>query len=435
MNSMAKKKRKNKGCLYSIIIGVVVIIIVWAGFRFGGNRDIRVSTGFPGKRNIVETITANGKVQPETEVKISPDVSGEIVELNVREGDEVKKGDILLKIDPDVYRSNLERARASLNTSKANREQAKAQLIDKENTYRRIKKLYEQNAVSESEYESAGSAWKIAEANYKAAGYNVSSAEAMVKEAKENYLKTTISAPMSGTISRLNVEKGERVVGTMQMAGTELLRIADLNKMEIMVEVNENDIVRVSLGDTALIDIDAYMGHPFRGVVSEIANSAITTGIAADQVTSFEVKIHILQESYQSLKNERNTYPLRPGMSAAVDIQTEKAENVLAVPIQAVTTREPEIEKEQDSLSATGAAFFPEPTGTDEVVFIFKNGKVKKQSVETGVQDMNYIRIISGLKGSEEIVVAPYNTISKELKDGQEVNKVKKNELYRMPER
>jgi HlyD family secretion protein len=435
---------------YLIIAVVLLIILAVVGKRagwFGKNTVYRVSTEKPLPRTIIETITANGKVQPETEVKLSPDVSGEIVELNIIDGQEVKKGDLLLKIKPDIYISTLERMEASVNTAKANLsnaeaqlEQVKAQFTQTEASYTRNKKLYDQGAISQSEYETAVSAYEMGKANVdaakqsvKSAEFTVKSAEASLQEANENLTKTSIYAPMDGTISKLNVENGERVVGTVQMAGTELLRIANLNVMEVLVQVNENDIVRVKLGDTALIEVDAYIGQKFKGMVTEIANSANTTGVTTDQVTSFDVKIRILPESYQQLltKDKPNRYPFRPGMSATVDIQTHTCKNTLSVPIQAVTARIDSSKFKNKQLKKEKTTEEPvQEEKIEEMVFVFSEGKVYMKKVKTGIQDNNYIQIISGIEINDEVVVAPYTAISKKLKDKMDVTKVDKDQLF-----
>lgn len=409
---------------YLLIITVILIIVAIIGKRkgwFGKEIIVKVSTEKVVRRNITETITANGTIQPETEVKISPDVSGEIVQINIKEGQQVKKGDLLLKIKPDIYISSLERAKAALNSARAQLAQAQAQFIDKESTYNRNKKLWKKEAISQSEFEAAESAYKVSKANVDAASFAIKSSEASVKEANENLFKTTIYSPMSGTISKLNVEEGERVVGTIQMAGTEMLRVADLSKMEVVVDVNENDIIRVHMGDTAIVEVDAYLDHNFKGVVTEIANSANTSnlGAATDQVTSFNVKIRLLQESYADLipKDNINYSPFRPGMSASVDIQTKKVYNVLTIPISAVTVK-------NDSTNIDN------PNQDNEVVFLFNNDVAKIQKVKTGIQNNEYIEIISGLDTSNEVITAPYDAISKFLEDGTKVKKVDKEKLF-----
>ncbi|UCH15446.1 MAG: efflux RND transporter periplasmic adaptor subunit, partial [Bacteroidales bacterium] len=391
------------------------------------------------KRDITEFITANGKIKPETEVKISPDVSGEIVELYIKDGDKVKDGQLLLKIKPDTYISIRDRAAASVDAAKANLansraqlEQIKVQFEQARLSFNRNKKLWDEGVISEADWENAKSSFEIAEANVAAAEqtviaarHSVKSAEASLTEANENLIKTSVYAPMSGTISILNVEKGERVVGTELMTGTEMLRIADLSKMEVLVEVNENDIVRVNELDTAIIELDAYLDRKFRGVVTEIANSAKVAGFSTDQVTSFEVKILLLEESYKDLIEQGHNVPFRPGMSASADIRTEVKFNVLSLPIQAVTTKIDTLEK-SDTI-----AHDEKDKDPDEIVFIYENGKVQQTKVTTGIQDNNYIEILEGLVENDEVVVAPYNTINKKLKDGSLVNVVDEKELYK----
>ncbi|KAF5080473.1 Macrolide export protein MacA [anaerobic digester metagenome] len=438
---MTMKKKNN---LLKYLLAAVVVLIVFAivGKKagwFGKPETIKVSVEKPEKRTITESISANGKVQPEIEVKISPEVSGEIISLPVKEGDYVEKGQLLVKIKPDTYISFKERAIASVNSSKARLAQAQAQLEQSELGFNRSKQLFEQKAISESDFESAQTNFNVAKADVKAALFNVESAEASLREAEENLNKTTIYAPMTGTISKLNVELGERVVGTAQMAGTELLRVANLSRMETRVDVNENDIVRVKLNDTALIEIDAYVDQKFKGVVTQIANSASLQGVSADQVTSFEVRILLLEESYKHLISNRNKNPFRPGMSTTVEILTETRNNVLSVPIQAVTTR-------SDSVS-TGAKGFEEvaeasveldkeevasvKTNLNEIVFITSGDTAKMVQVKTGIQNNAYIEITSGLSGNEEVIVAPYSAISRKLQNGKLVQKTKKEDLFK----
>ncbi|HNW70566.1 MAG TPA: efflux RND transporter periplasmic adaptor subunit [Bacteroidales bacterium] len=450
---------KKKRIIRFSIIGVVLIIILLAvGKKAGwiGKKDVtEVSTEKVTKRTIIETVSASGKIQPEVEVKLSPDVSGEVVELLIKEGDKVKKGDLLAKIKPDIYESNYEQMQAALNSQKANEANAKARLaqvksqfINAKLTYDRNETLFKQNAISQSEYDAAKTAFDVAkeevaaaEELYKAAQFNVQSTNATVKEARENLAKTNIYAPVDGTISKLNIELGERVVGTTQFAGTEIMRIANLNEMEVSVDVNENDIVRVGLNDTALIEVDAYLNRKFKGIVTEIANSAETTGVTTDQVTNFTVKIRILRESYQDLINPEhpNLSPFRPGMSATVDIQTKTVYNVLSLPIQAVTVREDTAHKEKKEIkpeqetdetqTAVKKTEHAEPQ--QEYVFLYNDGKVKMVKVKSGIQDNMYIQILSGLKENDEVVTSPYTAITKTLKDNAAVKKVDKKELFK----
>ncbi len=418
--------KMNKTLRIVLVITVLVVILAVIGKKagwFGKAETFEVAVEKGEKRTIIETITANGKIQPETEVKITPDVSGEIVDLFVKEGEYVEEGKLLLKIKPDIYVSMRNRVRASLNSSKARLSQVEAQYVQSKLSYNRNKKLWEQQTISESDYESAEASYKMAEADLNAAKYSVKSSEASLKEAEENLRKTSIYAPMSGTISTLLIEKGERVVGTEMMSGTELMRVADLNRMEVIVEVNENDIIRVLTGDTAIVEVDAYMDQDFKGLVTEIANSATTTGMSADQVTSFNVKILLLHESYQNLLDETPN-PFRPGMSATVDIQTETKYDIFTIPIQAVTTRLDTIGQEQNDLVVADK-------DPDVVVFKVIDDYVMSQIVETGIQDNNYIEITSGLSIEDDIVIAPYNAISRKLADSSIIEIVTKKELFK----
>lgn len=420
---------------YSLIAVVVLIVLAVVGKKvgwFGKEEVIEVAVEKAKRRDIIETITANGKIQPETEVIISPDVSGEIVDLKVKEGDMVKLGQLLARIKPEVYISARDRSLASLNSSKARFAQAEAQYIQKELDYNRNKKLWEQQAISESVYETALSAYHIAKAELDAAKYSVKSAEAALSEAQENLIKTSIYAPMAGTISMLLVEKGERVVGAQMMTGTEMMRIADLDRMEVMVEVNENDIVSVNMEDTALIEVDAFLGEKFKGIVTEIANSAKTTGLTTDQVTNFEVKIFLLRESYQTLYDEGYVNPFRPGMSATVDIMTEIESDVLSIPIQAVTTRSDSSLVEGSEETEETEEVKDDEEEKNEVVFIVNDeSKAEFVKVKTGIQDNNYIQILEGVEEDDEIITAPYNAISKKLKADAVVEVVDKKDLFK----
>ena len=372
------------------VLGLLLLIAKSAGW-ISSEEGISIQTTLVDQKTIIQTVSASGKIQPEVEVKISPDVSGEIVQLYIMEGDQVEKGDLLLKIKPDTYQSILDRSKAALNTSKSALAKAKAQLIESQANFNRNQTLFNKGTISQSEFEKVQASYTVAQLNVEDGEYAVTSAEASLKEAQENLNKTNIYAPISGTISRLNVELGERVVGTAQMAGTELLRLANLNRMEVAVEVNENDINSVNLGDTAIIEVDAFLGEKYKGLVSEIANSANVTGASADQVTNFEVKVRIIK-----------SVNFRPGMTATVDIQSQRAKDVLALPIQAVTTRK-------------------DTAGGDEkieCVFEYQEGIAKMIVVQTGIQDDEYIQILSGVKDSMEIVKGPYSAVSRLIKDG-----------------
>ncbi len=395
-----------------IVIGAFTVLILLILFGTGKkSKGVEIYVRPATRGTITESIPANGKIQPVTEIKISPDVSGEIIELNVKEGDRVKAGDLLIKIKQDLYISAVNRAEASLNSIKAQYLQQKAQLSQTELSFNRNKILYEQKAISESEYENSLSQYQIATEQLNAAQYNVKSAEAALNEAQENLYKTTIYAPMTGIVSKLDVEKGERVVGTSQMAGTEMLRIANLNEMEVLVDVNENDIIRLSLLDTAIIEVDAYPNRKFKGVVTQIANSAKNSGTAVslDQVTNFEVNVSIFPDSYRDLI-EISPIPFRPGMSASVSIQTERRENVFVVPLQSVTVR-------ADLADSTSTGEL------NEYIFIYNPAMsaVKPLKIVTGIQDMSNIEVISGLSDSLQIVTGPYNAISRTLKNGTQV--------------
>ncbi|WP_297087150.1 efflux RND transporter periplasmic adaptor subunit [uncultured Draconibacterium sp.] len=425
---------------YIIGLSVLIIVVLVVGKKqgwLGNDVTVKIATETVKSKTITEFITANGKIQPQTEVKISPDVAGEIVELHVLDGDAVEKGKLLCVIKPEMYVSAVNRAEAALNSSKARLAQAEAQQIESELSYKRSKQLYEKGTIPISEFESAEAAYKVTQAEVRAAKYSVLSAQASLDEAEEQLVKTKIYAPISGTISALNVEKGERVVGTSMMVGTEMMTVADLNRMEVQVEVNENDIVKVMKGDTALVEVDAYLNRKFKGIVTEIANSASVTGTSSDQVTNFDVKVFLLHESYADLIDEENgnLYPFRPGMSATVDILTETRENVISVPISAVTTR---IKKEDGGTKEIGdeAQSTEEAENTtqreekQEVVFLYTDGRVIKTEVETGIQDNNSIEILKGIKEDDEVVIAPYTSINKTLKDSMLVKKVKEEELF-----
>lgn len=406
---------------------------------------VEITTVAPG--NLTQSVSASGKIQPEVEVKISPDVPGEIIALYVKEGDSVQKGQLLLRIQPENYISLVERSKAGVNQSKASAEQSKAaiaraesQLVRMETEFNRQKKLYEDKVVSLSDFQTAEANLLAArqdlassKANYDAARFGINSSEAALKDASENLRKTNIYAPMSGIVSKLAVELGERVVGTSQMAGTELLRIANLNDMEVRVNVNENDIIRVDMGDTVLVDVDAYsdQNKKFRGVVTRVANTAIGSGgsltaaasNSTESVTEFEVRIKILPDSYRELidHSQGKKYPFKPGMTATVDIITEKKSGVLTIPISAVTTRtEKAEESESTSTTATDHAKAERPK---EIVFVNEEGVAKKREVTTGITDITTgsIEILTGLKAGEQVITGPFIEVSKRLEEGKKV--------------
>jgi HlyD family secretion protein len=435
-------KKKKTWIILAVLL--LVILIIWAVIKGKSSSGLPVSVEVAELGDIIETVSANGKIQPAQDVIISPYISGEVVELYVKEGDEVSAGDLLVKIDPEIYISAYERAEANLNSQQANLANSKARLAQSEASYKntkisfeRNKKLWEQNVISQSEYDAALANFEVAKAEVDAAKQTVASAEfaissakATLREAKDNLTKTTVSAPRDGTVSKLNVEQGERVAGASQFsAGTEIMRIANLQHMEVNVEVNENDIVRVSLNDTCTIEVDAYLNEEFLGVVTEIATSANTVGVSAEQVTNFDVKIMVLPESYASLipEDNPNFSPLRPGMSATVEIRTEYADDVLIIPIGAVTTRSDTTEVNQDSRNND------EDKKKDfvEVVFVYDEGFARMQEVEIGIQDNTNIEIKSGLEEGEEVVTGPYSLVSKSLRDGNELRKTERKDLFK----
>lgn len=446
MEKNTKKKKSNKW----LIIGLVVIIgALVAAALFKGNgkpKGIEITTEKVEKRTIKETVSASGKIFPETEVKISSDVSGEIVDLYVEEGDSVYTGQLLAKIDPDAFFSAVERGEAGLNSakstlanskaniesSKAQKEQIVAQLENARTINNRNKNLFNDGVISQVDYEASQTSVRQLEANLRAAeasinsaeksaegaGYQVKSSEASLRELKTNLSRTSIKSPTNGIVSSLSVEQGERVVGTIQMTGTEMMRIANLNTMEVQVDVSENDILRVNLNDAVDIEVDAYLDKTFKGVVTEIANSAsnISSGgvsLNTDQVTNFVVKIRIDASSYDSMVSGKQKFPFRPGMSASVDIYTNEESDIMTVPIQCVTVREKEDEDDKKK-------------GKDEddqieVVFVMSGDTVRMAEVTTGIQDDEYIQVLSGLDLDEEVVTGPYSAVSKKLKEGKRV--------------
>lgn len=451
---MAKQTHKSNKLLYWLI-AVVVLLIVFivigkAAGWIGKPKEIEVELAKAKRTTIVEKVSASGTVQPVTEVKIAPEVSGEIIDLLVEEGDSVKKGKTLVKIRPDTWQSQLERAEAGLSQQRANLEQSKsslqraqATLIRAEAEYKRQEKLWNGKVISESEWQLAQQNYAVAkndkassEQAVEAAKYVIRSTEASLREAREQFRKTSVNAPMGGVVSKLMVKKGERVVGTATMTGTEMLRIADLNIMEVRVNVNENDIVRVHLGDTAIIDVDAYsnIGKEFKGVVTLIANTARDKA-SSDAITEFEVRILILSSSYQDLVKEGNKFPFRPGMTASVEIITKTKNNVLSVPLAAVTTRNPDDDKKDfmkeessDSQDKLTKVNDKKPAKKEDliVVFVNDNGKAKRVEIKTGISDYDNIEIISGIKDSTEVVSGPFLVVSKRLKDGDKIRRLEK---------
>lgn len=421
----------SKKAIYFLLGGVVLVIILLVVLKktgVTGNKDEgkEVETAIVKEINLIETVSATGKIQPEVEVKISSEVSGEIIELPIKEGQAIKKGDLLVRINPDLYESSVSRTAASLSTAKAGLSQSDAQLKEAKANYERNKRLFEKGVISKSEWDKITSAYEVAVAGKQSAYYGVASANASVTEAKDNLNRTTIYAPVDGTISKLDAELGERVVGTQQMAGTEILRVANLNNMEVEVDVNENDIVKIEIGDAANIEVDAYLKREFKGTVTSISNSA-SSDLTADQVTNFKVKIRILKESYEDMVQGKpaNYSPFRPGMTATVDIITENKTNILAVPISSVVVKADttavkrdvvaELEEKEKEVKE-GAV-----TKKYECVFVKSGDKAILRPITTGIQDDTNIEVIKGLKKGDEVIVGPYNLVSKELNPNDKI--------------
>lgn len=451
---MTKKGSKKNIWIIIAVLSVLAILITLAIVKGKKSSSKKVATEFVELRKIVETVSANGKIQPARDVKISPYISGEVVELFVNEGDFVKKGEKLAKIDPEIYLRSFEKTEASLKTTQANEANAKARVVQSKSQFNKSKldfnrstTLWDKKVISDADYESAQSSYEVAQADvvaaqesYKSSQFQVSSARASLKEARENLNRTTIYAPNDGTVSKLSVEEGERVTGASTFsAGTEIMRIANLDILEVNVEVNENDIVRVSLFDTAIIEVDAYLNRKFKGLVTEIATSANTVGVSADQVTNFDVKIKMLKDSYVDLikKDAKISSPFRPGMSATVEIETETAVNILTIGIQAVTTRADTTGRRKTAREKKEESRLKKDKGIEnndeviEYVFIYNDGVAKLQKVKTGIQDNTYIEIVEGITEGAEVIVAPYRAVSKTLKNDDEVEKVDKDDLFK----
>src|SRR6478609_2973051 len=452
---MAKKK-SNKVIYIGIGALIVLIIVLVIGKSqgwIGASSELEVELAKAKKTSIIEKVSASGTVQPVTEVKLAPEVSGEIIELNVEDGDSVRQGEGLVKIRPDVLISQLERSQAGLSQQRANLESSKAALSSSQATftkvegdYKRQERLYNEKVISDADWQLAKQNYEVAKNNLssaqqslEAAKFVVSSTEASVREANENVRRTTVVAPMKGVVTKLAVKKGERVVGTATMTGTEMLRIADLNKMEVRVNVNENDIVRVHLGDTALIDVDAYSNShkSFKGVVTNIANTAKDKS-SADAITEFEVRILVLRSSYEDLIKKGNKFPFRPGMTASVEIITSKKDNVLSVPLAAVTTRNPDEKKNagdqpnnnDDEKRTVTTAKDKAPVKKEDKVVVFLNdkGTAKMVEVKTGISDYDNIEILTGISDSVEVITGPFLVVSKRLKNGDKVKLAKKDD-------
>jgi HlyD family secretion protein len=420
----------SKKTIYILIGATVLIIGTLIGLSKAGiigrkDEGKEVETAVVSASTIVETVSATGKIQPEIEVKISSEVSGEIISLNVKEGQVVKKGDLLVKINPDLYTSGYNRSVSNLSGTRANLSQADASFKESKSNYDRNKTLFEKGIISKADWDKAIASYEVAKAAKQNAYFNVQSASATVNEAKDNLGRTTIYAPADGTISMLNVELGERVLGTQQMTGTEILRVANLNNMEVEVDVNENDIVKIKVGDEANVEVDAYLKKQFKGTVTSISNSA-SSALTADQVTNFKVKVRILKESYQDLlEGKPDTYsPFRPGMTATVDIITETKSNVLSVPISSVviksdTAAVKDIVVVDPKDEQKGAA--PKSDKKFECVFVKVGDKAKIRVIKTGIQDDTNIEVLTGLKKGDVVITGPYSTVTKDLNSGDKV--------------
>jgi HlyD family secretion protein len=413
---------KKKKLIWTIVVVVLLIVVLIAGKKagwFGKSGDFKqVEITQIAPIDIIETVAATGKIQPEVEVALSSEVSGEIIELPVKEGQTVEKGDLLVRINPDLIQAAVSQSQAGLQNVRAQYSQAQASEKNAKLNYERNKALFEKGVISKSEWDKSVADYDMAKASAQAAYYNVQSASANVKQSVDNLSRTSIYAPMSGTISKLSVELGERVVGTAQMAGTEIVRVANLQNMEVEVDVNENDIVKVALGDSTIVEVDAYLKREFKGIVTEIANSA-ESALTADQVTNFKVKVRIVPESYKDLTEGKpeSFSPFRPGMTATVDIITNTKKNIIGIPISAIVIKTDTTETKKtyttEVSNATAEKF--------EAVYVKEGEEARLRVVKTGIQDDSNIEIISGLKEGETVITGPYNTVTKSLKQGDKV--------------
>lgn len=450
--------KKWKWVLLIVVALIVLLVVLKKTGAIGKDEGIQVAVEKSTRRTIIETVTASGKIYPEVEVKVSPDISGEITDLTVQEGDSVKRGQVLARIYADIYNIQQQQAAAQVSQQQYQVANTQAQLsglratLDQAQvTMNRQKQLLSDKVISQSEFEQAQVTYNTAVANFNAAqkGINatqagVQGAQAALQRASKDVSRATITAPMDGVISLLNVKKGERVVGTAQMAGTEMMRIADFKSIELRVDVSENDIPKIKVGDSAIVTVDAYTGRKFKGLVYQIAssqNGAVTTASvssSANDVTNYKVFIRIIPDSYKDLMTSRN-FPFRPGMTASADIQTKTKINALSVPINSVTTRDKNDENKSSDDQAKASngqdESAPVQSGDEDdrqiVVFVLQaDGTVKKLSVTTGIQDTRYIEITGGIKGNEQVVSEPYNTIYKTLKNGTKVKVVPKEKLF-----
>ncbi|WP_340103068.1 efflux RND transporter periplasmic adaptor subunit [Rhodohalobacter sp. 8-1] len=447
-SSATKKLLKVAGILVLVLVAAGVVANAM-GWMDSGENEISVETANAELRTITQIVSASGRIQPETEVIIRPDVSGEIIELNVREGDFIREGDLLLRIKPDIYQARIDELRASLLSQQARMEEARSNMLQSQSEFQKSDQLYQQNLISELEYSQVKNTYEARQANLKAAEYQIQSAQAQLRRAEEELQQTVIRAPRDGTISRLSVEEGERVLGNAQTAGTEMMRIARLNQMEVEVDVNENDIVNVSTDDLVDIEVDAYPNRIFEGRVTEIANSAdVSSSGSAEQITNYKVKIRIttphnldsgpedfiVQVTDQETPTRAESPNFKPGMSGTVDIRTNTVVDVVSVPIQAVTVRDFAADAaESDSLESdstgadtnAGEAMRTNRSSKEEdfrkVVFINNNGVAKRTEVETGISDNTHIQILSGVRDGDEIVTGNYRILSRELQKDDKI--------------
>jgi HlyD family secretion protein len=414
--------------LSAVVIALIALLIILKkSGTFGDNQEtIEVEFAKINETTIVETVSATGKIQPEIQVKISSEVSGEITALAVKEGQVVRKGDLLVKINPDLYTSGLNRSQSNLSSSKSGLSQADASFRETKTSYDRSKTLFDKGIISRSDYDKAIASFEVAKAVKETAYYNVQSANATVSEARDNLGRTTIYAPADGTISGLTVELGERVVGTQQMTGTPIMTVANLDNMEVEVNVNENDIVKISIGDSTKVQVDAYLKKEFKGIVTSISNSATAT-LTADQVTNFKVKVRILKESYADLTQGKpaSYSPLRPGMTATVDIITKTKTKVVGVPISSVVIKsDTTAVKITDIKDEEEEKLKPKSDKKFECVFVKVNGKAKIRIIKTGIQDDSNIEVLEGLKPGETVITGPYTTVTKDLQSGDKVKEL-----------
>lgn len=408
-----------------IVIGLIVLLIVLKkSGTFGDNQEaIEVEFAKINETTIVETVSATGKIQPEIQVKISSEVSGEITALAVKEGQVVHKGDLLVKINPYLYASGLNRSQSNLSSTKSGLSQADASFKESKTSYDRSKTLFDKGIISRSDFDKVTAAFEVSKAVKETAYYNVQSANATVSEAKGNLGRTTIYAPADGTISGLTVELGERVVGTQQMTGTPIMTVANLDNMEVEVNVNENDIVKISIGDATKVQVDAYLKKEFKGIVTSISNSATAT-LTADQVTNFKVKVRILKDSYSDLTQGKpaSYSPFRPGMTATVDIITKTKNKVVGVPISSVVIKsDTTAVKITDIKDEEEEKLKPKSDKKYECVFVKVGDKAKIKIIKTGIQDDSNIEVLEGLKPGEIVITGPYTTVTKDLQSGDKV--------------